>query len=101
MIDIEISKMDSSIKIREEIAGKITESILNTKEKKIKQALISLGWTPPKRKPLSYIVFELNLETDSWEQLTVSLPLSKADWYMEQEKAMNPNRLFKLMMEVI
>ncbi len=39
---------DGRIEIVTDICGEITRDVLNTKERHIREALIQLGWVPPK-----------------------------------------------------
>ena len=45
-ITTEMLRRDS--KTQEDIVVLLTREIINTKEDRVKQALIELGWTPPK-----------------------------------------------------
>ena len=42
-----------TIKLRENLFGNVSESIMDTKDKAIREALIALGWTPPENKKTS------------------------------------------------
>ena len=46
-LDVYINLDDDSIKLRENICGQFCETIIKTKEAKTREALVSLGWTPP------------------------------------------------------
>ena len=46
-LSVYINRDDDSIKLREDICGQFYETVIRTKEAKTREALISLGWTPP------------------------------------------------------
>lgn len=46
-LDVYINLDDDSIKLMDNICGQFYETIIKTKEAKTREALISLGWTPP------------------------------------------------------